>query len=411
MKNAFSGQFCKFDNGIGNADYQAAATALLALGKFDMKTMFTLSAVDRTLLAGLILLTLATETSARSGAVVGYVSDIVGDTSQGNYTPGYYAERLGVSQKSTALPGVSVREKSGKKIGRLSDVLVDLRSGRVLCGVVSASGATLALPGKAFFSADEKEAKLAMNDLNVDAVPRPNGSDVAAVMSSLPQAYSYFHQQTCWDARAQIEPRKCSEIVGLNVRNEAGESLGHVINVMVDLPTARVIFVVINFDGKGTDYVVPPKAFRQGADSASLVLNVDKSKIVSLAHSDGFFWSNMADVNWCSEAYRAFGEQADFDTTGVAAQASSQPATISASTQAVSLEPKNDGEIVHDILAAMMLDDVNNPIIFKHTKIKPANGQVTLTGWVKNENQHSKLLAIVASVAGAGNVHDELQVK
>ncbi|HZV36191.1 MAG TPA: PRC-barrel domain-containing protein, partial [Verrucomicrobiae bacterium] len=301
-------------------------------------------------------------------------------------------------------------EKSGKKIGKLQDVLVDLHSGRVLCGIVSAGGgAAIAFPGKAFFSADEKEAKLAMSGLNLEAVPHAGSSDVEGVMASLSKSYSYFHQQICWDAHAQAEARKCSDLIGLDVRNEAGESLGRVINVMVDLPTARVIFVVVNMAGKGTDYVVPAKAFQTGAEKGSLVLKADKAKIVSLAHSDGFFWSNMADVNWCAEAYRAFGEQADFDTTS-SAQVSAQP-DAQATAQPVNSAPKNDGEIVHDILAAMMLDNVDNPIIYKHTKIKPNNGQVILTGWVKNENQRSKLIAIVSGVAGAANVHDELQIK
>lgn len=375
-----------------------------------MKTAFTLSAFDRTLLTGFFALTLAIEASARNQVVVGFVSDMVDDSSQGNYTPAYLADRLGVSQKSTALGGVPVREKSGKKIGKLQDVLVDLHSGRVLCGIVSVGGgATIAFPGKAFFSAGEKDAKLAMNNLDVEAVPHASSSDVEGVMGSLSKSYSYFHQQICWDAHAQAEARKCSDLIGLDVRNEAGESLGRVINVMVDLPTARVIFVVVNLAGKGTDYVVPPKALRAGAGKAGLVLNVDKAKIASLAHSDGFFWSNLADVNWCAEAYRAFGEQADFDTTG-SAQASSQPDTQTIA-QPVNSAPRNDGEIVHDILAAMMLDNVDNPIIYKHTKIKPANGQVTLTGWVKNEDQRSKLIAIVSGVAGAANVHDELQIK
>jgi sporulation protein YlmC with PRC-barrel domain len=403
-----------FDNGIGYAFSHTWPSLFLAHEERSVmkKTTFSLSAFDRSLLTGLFVVAIALEASARGEIVLGLVSDFAPSVaSQDSYSPGYLAQRLGVAQKSTTLLGVPVREKNGRKIGKLEDVILDLHSGRVMCALVSAGGgATLALPGKIFYSAGEKEARLTMSDVNLDAVPHAANADIAGLVNSLPKSYKYFSQQIAWDS-AQVEPKKCSELVGLNVRNNAGESLGHVVNLIVDVPTARVIFVVVSLSGKADDlYVVPPTALQSAADNSSLVLNVDKAKISALAHSDGFFWSNMADANWCAEGYHAFGKQADFDSTPNASQVPTH-ADVQASSPSTEPAPRNDGQLAKDILAALMLDSLDNPFIFKHAKIKPANGQVTLSGWVKSQDQRTKLVSIAANVAGAANVHDELQIK
>ncbi|HWF17770.1 MAG TPA: PRC-barrel domain-containing protein [Verrucomicrobiae bacterium] len=379
-----------------------------------MKPTIRISAADRTLLTGLLVLNLSLNSNARELTRNSVSQPARSNLLQEEFTPGFLAERLGIAQKSTTLLGASVKEYSGKKIGKLEDVVVDLHSGRVLCALVSAGGAvTIAIPSKVFFETDMKRAQLAINDVKMDAVPRVN-PDTAGLVSSLPASYSYFNQHMFWDAGAQIEARKCSELVGMNVKNNAGESLGRIVNLMVDLPTARVVVVVVSFAGKGTDlYAVPPQAFSAAADNSGLVLSMDSAKVSSLAQSDGFFWSNMADANWVGNAYHAFGERPDFDSAANTASATTTAVeNVSASAQPLSSAPaKTDSELSQDILAAIMLDNISNLTIYKHAQIKPANGQVTLRGWVKNENQRSKLVSIASGVAGAANVHDEIQIK
>ncbi|MDB6022857.1 MAG: hypothetical protein JWQ04_2714, partial [Pedosphaera sp.] len=199
----------------------------------------------------------------------------------------------------------------------------------------------------------------------------------------------------------------------------AGEPLGQVVNWMIDLPTARVVYAVVSFAGSGSDlYAVPPGAFQNATDRAGLVLDVDKAKIASLARSDGFFWSNMADSNWGLAVYRNFGQQADFDTAaGVSTAQDPTRENVRAQVQtgavpAANAAPiKGDRELQQEILTAMMRDNVDNALTFNHVQIKASSGQVTLNGKVKNEKQREKIVAIVAGVVGAANVHEQLQLK
>jgi sporulation protein YlmC with PRC-barrel domain len=238
----------------------------------------------------------------------------------GALTPQYLARRLGVAQRASTMPGVSVKDHAGHKVGKLQDVVLDLNSGHVFCALVTANkgGSIAAVPGKSFFATSAREAVLDAREVNLPGAPLVGGPDLPALVNSLKNSYDYFNQKVFWGgAVAPAGLWKSSELLGMSVRNPANESLGQVVDVMIDLPTARVTFVVVSFAGGESDlYVVPPGAFQSTGGRSSLVLNADRTKVAALAHSDGFFWVNMSDANWALAAYRNFGQNADFDPAG-----------------------------------------------------------------------------------------------
>lgn len=353
------------------------------------------------LFTGLLALNLAAADRAR------------GDVAAGDFTPSYLGERLGLAQKATIFPGLTVREKGGhKKLGKIEDAVVDLHSGRVLCGLVAiAHGETVAIPSRVFYSADESQAQLALTDVSFDGVPRVKDGGIPGVLASLPETFQHFGRPMFWDSAAPPTARKSRDFIGLNVRNEAGESLGQIVNLMIDLPTGRVVYVIVSLSGKSMAdlYAVPPKAFRDSPNKDGLLLKMPQDKIAGIAQSDGFFWSNMAEPAWGANVYRMFGQHADFDASAPALVQSIQPVAAVEITKHAPV--KGDREIMEEILAAMMHDSTSDPLIFKHAEMKPVHGRVILTGWIKNEQQRFKLISIVGGVVGATNIDDQLRIK
>lgn len=290
------------------------------LGNF-MKAAIAPSFVGRVLFTSLLVLDFGSVNAVARGQIVLTEtttpalirSNVAG---QPEFAPNYLAQRLGAVQKFTTLPGVAVRETKGRKLGKLEDMVVDLNSGRLLCVLVSHGSTVVAVPGAAFNSADKLAARINLNNVNFSTAPHAPSSDLAAVLGSLGESYSYFGERFNGDSTITARARKCSELIGARVRNNAGESLGTVVNLMVDLPTERVVYVLISFTGKDSDlYAVPPMAFQNSGEHSPLVLNIDKSRAESLSHDDGFFWSNLAESSWAINLYHAFGLHADFEAT------------------------------------------------------------------------------------------------
>src|SRR5882762_11743141 len=70
-------------------------------------------------------------------------------------------------------------------------------------------------------------------------------------------------------------------VVGDRVRNSAGEDLGKIEEIMIDVPTGRVAYVVLSFGGflgmGGKLFALPWDALQLNEDEHEFILNVDKA--------------------------------------------------------------------------------------------------------------------------------------
>jgi osmotically-inducible protein OsmY len=72
---------------------------------------------------------------------------------------------------------------------------------------------------------------------------------------------------------------------------------------------------------------------------------------------------------------------------------------------------KSDRELERDIVIALTHDDINNGSVYRNVKIVATNGRVALTGKVKNEKQHTKLIHITSGIVDAAHIQDQIEVK
>ena|SRR5690242_144744 len=106
---------------------------------------------------------------------------------------------------------------------------------------------------------------------------------------------------------------------GDRVRNTAGEDLGKIDELMIDIPTGRIAYAVLSFGGflgMGNKlFAVPWEAFTVDESEHELVLNVDKNTLESAPGFDKDNWPDMADPQWGSQVYSHYGYKPYWDET------------------------------------------------------------------------------------------------
>jgi sporulation protein YlmC with PRC-barrel domain len=104
-----------------------------------------------------------------------------------------------------------------------------------------------------------------------------------------------------------------STLNGDSVRNAAGEDLGKVDEIMIDIPSGRVAYAVLSFGGvlgMGNKlFAVPWNALRVDEDEKCFVLNVDKATLDSAPGFDKSNWPDMADTGFRAQVFRHYGAE------------------------------------------------------------------------------------------------------
>jgi sporulation protein YlmC with PRC-barrel domain len=109
----------------------------------------------------------------------------------------------------------------------------------------------------------------------------------------------------------------CSSLSGDRVSNNAGEDLGKVEDIMLDVPTGRVAYAVLSFGGflgMGNKlFAIPWQALKLDEGEKQFILNVDKDVLKSAPGFDKDNWPDMADPTWGSKIFSHYGYKPYWD--------------------------------------------------------------------------------------------------
>jgi len=112
-----------------------------------------------------------------------------------------------------------------------------------------------------------------------------------------------------------------STLAGDSVKNSAGDDLGKVDQIMIDIPTGRVAYAVLSFGGflrMGNKlFAVPWDVLKVDEDQKCFILDVEKSKLESAPGFDKDNWPDMADQSWGREIYSYYGRRPYWETAGI----------------------------------------------------------------------------------------------
>jgi sporulation protein YlmC with PRC-barrel domain len=100
-------------------------------------------------------------------------------------------------------------------------------------------------------------------------------------------------------------------LAGDRVRNAAGEDLGKVEEIMIDLASGRVAYVVLSFGGflgiGDKLFAVPWQAFRIDEGEHQFVLDVDRKTLENAPGFNKDNWPDMADPSFGSAIHEHYG--------------------------------------------------------------------------------------------------------
>ena len=102
-----------------------------------------------------------------------------------------------------------------------------------------------------------------------------------------------------------------STIAGDKVNNLAGEDLGKVEELMIDLQSGRVAYAVVSFGGgfmhSGKLFAIPWATLKVDQVDKKIILNVSKELLESAEGFDKDHWPDMADPAFREKTYGHFG--------------------------------------------------------------------------------------------------------
>jgi sporulation protein YlmC with PRC-barrel domain len=102
-----------------------------------------------------------------------------------------------------------------------------------------------------------------------------------------------------------------SSLAGDRVRNNAGEDLGKIEEIMIDIHSGRVAYAVLSFGGflgMGNKlFAVPWHALAVDLSNHEFVLDVSRETLENAPGFDKSDWPDMADPDWGAQIHRHYG--------------------------------------------------------------------------------------------------------
>ncbi|MGZ8422768.1 MAG: PRC-barrel domain-containing protein [Nitrospira sp.] len=102
-----------------------------------------------------------------------------------------------------------------------------------------------------------------------------------------------------------------STIEGTAVQNAAGEDLGEINELMIDLEKGRIAYAVLSFGGflgMGDKlFALPWEALNIGPEGDVFILNVPREKLDNAPGFDKDNWPDWADASWGETVHTYYG--------------------------------------------------------------------------------------------------------
>jgi sporulation protein YlmC with PRC-barrel domain len=177
--------------------------------------------------------------------------------------------RLTLGTDSKLLLGKKIKDSQGQSAGKVSDLLVDLETGRVLAALVSNRGLRV-VPATVFANGFADRLELSSTAEAVQQAPRVANAEAARLPEVLAQAFQAFGKTST----TVNQPVLASQCFRQKVTSSDNVLLGYIQDFVVDLVAGRIIYAVIaptvGPDPQENLYVAPGRAFQWMNDGLGL---------------------------------------------------------------------------------------------------------------------------------------------
>lgn len=327
---------------------------------------------------------------------------------------------------------MDVKNVQGQNLAGVDDVVVDLQRGMVAYIILEGGGflnmgdKLVAVPSEKFqVSADkkhlildvDKEKLLGAPAFEKSTWPEPSNKAWREMVDA------YHGRNLTGAAAAEIDPKtrlgyqRVSKLDHKKVQSVRGGELGEIQDLMLDVPTGRILFVVIADKVNGKLANVPPTVFQAGPDKDIAYLNTDKQALARSPQWD--FSKNAAYTSkYVTDAYSHYSAPvADWEaTTDPAADNTRRNVR---DRQGDTLTPLDQGsseldrEITRQIRKWVVVEPGEDRFSTQahNIKIVTRDGKVTLRGVVANEGEKKAIEKYARELGGVVTVDNQLAVK
>lgn len=380
--------------------------------------------------------------------------------------PARRAARLSDAAKASDLIGMTVKNNQEEKLGKVEDLAVDVESGRVVQVILSTGGfigigdTLTAVPPEVLhrdialkalhLDADREKLKDAPrfemskwaenSDCNHlagvyryygeepalafiqkgDAVPNASPNTLATLKAGETLDKDHISRKSqCMIPESRLsQVQKGSKLMGTPVKNLQDEKLGKVENILVDLPSGRLVAVIVSsggFLGMGDELsAVPPTALRFTTERDTLQLDASKEMLASAPHFKANQWPDLAQPSYASGVYRAYQVEPYF-TTDTTTEPDNTARNVRDRNNST-LTPLDQGTSKADVATTAqirkeIIADKNMSLNARNVKIITLDGQVTLRGPVNTAEEKRLIGEIADRIAHSENVANQLEVK
>ena len=155
---------------------------------------------------------------------------------------------------------------------------------------------------------DETDAPKAPTSQKSNSEPNLSEQDAERCMGS-PCSALETSAETKSNEGGLAKANKASSILGMDVRNQNDEHLGHIKDIVIDWKTEQVSYAVISTAPKAALGIgekllaVPLAALTVSSDQKHLTLNADKSKVAAAMGFDRNNWPGVSNPSWGAEPF------------------------------------------------------------------------------------------------------------
>ena len=250
-----------------------------------------------------------------------------------------------------------------------------------------------------------------------------------------PSEASYSNQYSRATGQAQnpmaSSDFRASHIIGLPVRNDAGETLGKVQDLIVNLQMHSVRFAIVGYGGAlgigETRVAVPAKDFKWSSQPPELTLAATKADLETASATPSGAWMRFTGESWMQKVDRFYGQPSETAQSRFERQESSslnsgmEPVRNPAESKgATGLEQGlNSANVAPTTALSKPTDEALktqvNSLIQKsmgdkadQIQVSTENGVVKLSGMVLNDTEKKKLVHQIQALPGVTRVEENL---
>jgi|GEM_PF-3131384 len=210
--------------------------------------------------------------------------------------------------RASDLIGKNVHGSEKKSVGEIKDLIINVNTGDVRYALLEfdpgffESEKLFAVPISALTMGADHES-LSYQDMSRDMLERA-GVDKADWQKAVDNRRyvegldtNYGFKPPAGTARSF----RASTLIGKDVNSRAGNDIGEIEELVIDMGAAKVDYAVLAFDPSWVSseklFAFPLTAFKMIADKDDLVLDVDKSMIAAMKSFDSARWGSLNDLN------------------------------------------------------------------------------------------------------------------